>query len=161
MFHRKTTYVCLFVGRVYIVVLFKRCGASLAMPETVKVRLRLGPDRTEEFAQFWNNEVEKDAALSASATSAVFRPSVTASGGLGLSVPPEILLGLLSGAAGALGKGAVELLWEKLKLFFRSRKPGELETLSGPVLIIVGGKKFVFDSREMPDAPPKALLELT
>jgi len=90
--------------------------------QTIHVHLQIGPDFGSGFADFWNREQHAAGSPSDVAVTAEFRQAKKPLGGLGLAVPPEVVIAFLKGFVTASGAGLGALLWKKLQEYF-GRQP--------------------------------------
>jgi hypothetical protein len=120
----------------------------------VEIHLQLGNSAGREFEKFWNDEIA--AGRMAVDAKAEFRPAVRHPGGLGLTIPPEVIIAFIKGAAEAIGAGVGKLLWEKLKEFFQKPQP-QPSLYPQNAKIVIGELVIVFNPNEMDVEPPAPL----
>ena len=80
-------------------------------------------------------------------------------GGLGLAVPPEVVIAFLKGLATASGTGLGALLWKKLQEYF-SRQPPPLPASQTIVIVLPERRVETSVDELMTSLPPDELTRL-
>jgi hypothetical protein len=134
------------------------------MAQEVTIRLRLNDELTKELATYWEEEVTANRAPPG--LQVAYRPAARPRGGLGLTLPPELLLTVspelwiefakefVGGAGGAIGAGLGGFLWAKIKEFL------DHKSLSGSVKLSINEERLTLDPAALPNEPPTSLRKL-
>ena len=127
--------------------------------ETIHVQLQIGSDLGSRFADFWNAERDAGGLPAGLVGTAEFRQAERPLGGLGLAVPPEVVIAFLKGLATASGAGVGALLWKKLQEYFSRQPPPEP---SSQTIVIVLPERRIETTVELllSSAPPDELKRL-
>lgn len=120
--------------------------------ETIHVRLQIGSDDGSRFAEFWNDEHHAGNLPEGVAGPAEFRKAKRPLGGLGLAVPPEVIIAFLKGLATAAGSGLGALLWKKLQQYF-SKQPAP-QPASQIIVIVLPERRVEITVEQLLSSPP-------
>jgi|GEM_PF-6815365 len=118
------------------------------------VRIQGNENFLRNFSEYLEKEQKKDPRLTAISTE--MKSSQKAPGGLGLAVPPELLLSFGTAVATAIGTSAGKLIWEKLKAFISSTPNTSKET----IVIQVEKQKVSINLNSLGEDAPEILVNL-
>lgn len=116
--------------------------------EIIHVHLQIGSHDGSRFAEFWNSERHQEGAAGA----AEFRQAKRPMGGLGLAVPPEVVIAFLKGLATAAGSGVGALVWKKLQEYFSKQPPSQPD--SQIIVILLPGRRVETTVGRLLSSPP-------
>src|SRR5215212_1612393 len=129
----------------------------------MELRLRLGEEDGRAFQEF----LERDLARGngPEGLNVMFQPSTRASGGFGMTIPPEVIVmlgaggtGVITGLGTALGKQVGDYLWGKLREFFAERESSR--TAPREVEARVDDERALIDPHQATDEPPEIFTRL-
>ena len=124
--------------------------------DAVHVRLQIGADGSK-FAEFWNDERVQGKVPADLVESAEFHTEKRPLGGLGLAVPPEVVIAFLKGLAAAAGSGIGALLWKKLQEYFSKEPPPQ--PASKTIVIVLPERNLETTVERLLSSPPPEELE--
>ncbi|KPL04172.1 MAG: hypothetical protein AMJ73_04500 [candidate division Zixibacteria bacterium SM1_73] len=119
-----------------------------------KIKLQLGSKAGQEFAKFLEKEIK--AGRISKEYQVQFKTGGRAAGGLGLAIPPEVIIAFASGITGAMASEIGKTLWSKIREFLGKKQDIIPQTES---VIIVQNEQFVFNPKQMDEEPPSELIE--
>jgi hypothetical protein len=120
--------------------------------EAIHVHLHIGADHGSRFAEFWNGEHHAGNLPEGAAGTAEFRHAKRPLGGLGLAVPPEVVIAFLKGVGTAAGSGVGALLWKKLQEYFSSQPPPQ--PASQTIVIVLPERTVETTMEQLLSSPP-------
>jgi hypothetical protein len=120
--------------------------------EIIHVHLQIGSEDGSRFADFWNRERQEGSLPEGAAVAAEFRLAKRPMGGLGLAVPPEVVIAFLKGLATAAGSGFGALVWKKLQEYFSKQPPPRPD--SQTIVIVLAGRRVETTVGRLLSSPP-------